>query len=367
MELNKEFIEWFNKNKNKNLYREIINLYFSESKKCRICDDVVYYYDSTFILKNKIGLEPKGKSYKSYKKIDKIYSLSVCEDCLTKKFPEYSDKNKTRVFNQMNNITKYAFNISDDIASIWTKEKYAITKENLVRKWGEDIGTQKWENYCKKQSFSNTFEYKKEKYGWTKEKFDEYNKSRSVTLENLISRHGEEKGLILWKEYCDKQKYSTSIQYFVEKYGTPKGTEIYENFCKKRLFGAGYSQVSKNLFDKISEQFKGFDIFYGENEWYSYDNINKKYYLIDFYIKELNIGIEFNGDIWHANPNKYKAHDKPFPFQKNITASEVWEKDKLKNDFLQTKMKKLIIIWESDLYRDGVNSTVDKIIKQINE
>jgi hypothetical protein len=76
--------------------------------------------------------------------------------------------------------------------------------------------------------------------------------------------------------------------------------------------------------------------------------------------------VEFNGDIWHANPSKYNPNDKPFPFQKDYTAQYIWDKDKVKNDFLKTKLKKLIIIWESDLYKDGINTTVDKILKEIN-
>lgn len=367
MELSKEFIGWFNKNKTKDGYRKIILNYFKESPICRVCEDIIYYYDSSFTFGQK-GLRLKGKSFDTHKTIiDKVYHLSICEDCLSKKYPEYITKNKPKVFNQMNYITEFAFNIPHDIALKWMKEKYAITEFNLIKKWGEKIGKEKWEHYCKKQAVSNTFEYKKEKYGWTEEKFKEYNKSRSVTIENLIDRHGEEKGLKIWKEYCDKQKYSTSVEYFIGKYGTVKGIEIYENFCKKRLHGAGYSKVSQDLFDGVSNKLPDFNLYYGENEWYSYDKNNKKYYLIDFYIRELNIGIEFQGDIWHANPLKYKSTDKPFPFQKDLTAEEIWNKDKMKNDFLKTKLNKLIIIWESDLYKDGIEQTISKILKEINE
>ncbi|NDF16565.1 MAG: hypothetical protein EB079_01155 [Verrucomicrobia bacterium] len=366
MELNKEFIEWFNKNKTKDEYRKIILKYFKESLYCRICEDVIYYYDSSFIF-GKNGLKLKGKSFETSKGIDKVYYLSICEDCLSKKYPEYQDKNKSRVFNQMNYLTEYAFDIDHEIAVKWVKEKYAITETNLIKKWGEESGKERWKNYLQKQSFSNTFEYKKEKYGWDEEKFKEYNKSRSVTLENLINRHGEDIGLNIWKRYCDKQKYSTSVEYFIGKYGTSKGIEIYENFCKKRLHGAGYSIVSKELFDCVLNRIPNFKAYYADNEWYYYDKENKKYYLIDFYIKELNVGIEFQGDIWHANPKKYKPNDKPYPFQKDLMAKEIWEKDRIKNDFLKTKLNKLIIIWESDLYKEGIEQTVNKIIKEINE
>ena len=122
------------------------------------------------------------------------------------------------------------------------------------KKHGQDIGLRKWKEYCDKQAKSNTFEYKRDKYGWTKEKFDEYNKSRSVTLENLVKKHGEENGLILWRDYCDRQKYTTSLDYFISEYGIDNGTEKYNNFCKKRLFGVGYSEVSKTLFDTLKEK-----------------------------------------------------------------------------------------------------------------
>jgi len=364
-----ELIRKFNKNKSKDSYREILNERFPDNYKCRICSDIIYYYDSTFTIKDK-EIQPKGKSFLSTKNLDRIYYLSACEDCLTKKYPEYSDKNKSRVFNQMSHITEYAFDINHETALKWMKENYAITEENLIKKWGDELGREKWIEYCNKQALSNKFEYKNEKYGWTREQFKEYNMSRSVTIENLTRRHGEEKGLEIWKDYCNKQQYTTTLEYFIEKHGEEKGTEIYDNFCKKRLSGIPYSKISIDLFEylipKINKKNK-YRIYYKDNEWYSYDNSQKKYYLIDFYIRELNIGIEFNGDVWHANPKKYKPEDKPFPFQKELNAQDIWDKDRDKNDFLRTKLKKLIIIWESDLYMDGFDKTVDKILKEIYE
>ncbi len=368
MELNKEFIEWFNKNRNKDEYRNIFNTYFYDNKKCRICNDVIYYYDSTFrISKKSKSIELYNKSCKTVKKVYKEYYLSVCEDCLSKKYPEYQLKNKSRVFNQMNYLTEYAFNISHEDSVKWIKEKYAITEKNLIKKWGCEKGKIKWKEYCEKQSLSNTFEYKKEKYGWSKEEFDKYNKSRSVTLDNLVKRHGEEKGLTIWKEYCDKQKYTTSIEYFIKKHGEDKGREIYDNFCKKRMFEFGYSNVSQILFKKLDEYLiNNHTEYYLKNGEKIFYNGKFEYYL-DFYIHELDIGVEFNGDMWHANPNKYRPEDIPFPFRKKWTAQDIWHKDKVKNDFLKTKLKKLIIIWESDLYKDGIDKTILKILEEINE
>lgn len=368
MEINKKFIFWFNKNKSKEEYNKIFEVNFKDYQRCKECVSPIYYYDSTFLLSKNGELKLHKKSCLTYKILDKKYFLSICEECLISKYPEYISKNKSRVFNQMNYITEYAFNIPHSSSLKWKKSSYAITEENLIKKHGQDIGKIKWKEYCDKQAKSNTFEYKSDKYGWTKDKFDEYNKSRSITLENLIYRHGEEEGLVKWKGYCDQQKYTTSLDYFISKYGLENGTDKYNYFCKKRLLGVGYSEVSKRLFDVLKEKINTeYTTYYANNEWYFSNKGSKGFYLIDFYIKELNIGIEFNGDIWHANPKKYKPDDKPFLFQKDLTAQDIWNKDKVKNDFIRTKINKLIIIWESDLYKDGIDLTVEKIIKQIYE
>lgn len=99
----------------------------------------------------------------------------------------------------MSEITKFAFNIPDDVYKA-SRSKYAITKDAMIAKYGEQGGTKKWNEYCKKQALTNTFEYKHQKYDWTKEQFDEYNKSRAVTKENLIRRHCKDKGMIIWNE-----------------------------------------------------------------------------------------------------------------------------------------------------------------------
>ena len=48
----------------------------------------------------------------------------------------------------------------------------------MIKKWGIELGKQKWKEYCNKQSITNTFEYKKEKYGWDENEFNEFNKKK---------------------------------------------------------------------------------------------------------------------------------------------------------------------------------------------
>ena len=161
---NKTWISWFNKNKTKELYDSVLVECIPEHKRCRCCDGPIYYYDSIFRIDKNYNLYVDKKSYLTNKEIyDIVYYLSICEDCLIKKYPEYENKNKSRVFNMMNEITSYAFDIPLEIRNKWKNENYNRTLDNYINIFGLEIGTEKWNNYCKKQSVTNTFEYKKEK------------------------------------------------------------------------------------------------------------------------------------------------------------------------------------------------------------
>jgi G:T-mismatch repair DNA endonuclease (very short patch repair protein) len=80
----------------------------------------------------------------------------------------------------------------------------------------------------------------------------------------------------------------------------------------------------------------------------------------DFYLPELNLLVEFNGDYWHCNPKIYK-HDY---FNKKLlkTAKEIWEKDFNKVYLAESRGYFCEVIWESD-YKNNKNIILD-IIKQ---
>lgn len=104
----------------------------------------------------------------------------------------------------------------------------AVTLKKMVTLYGKQKGKQKYDDWCYTNKISNTFEYKKEKYGWNKEQFSEFNSSRAVTKDNLVARHGEQKGIEIWESYVEKQRRSgVSLDYFIEKHGEAEGLHIY--------------------------------------------------------------------------------------------------------------------------------------------
>ena len=79
---------------------------------------------------------------------------------------------------------------------------------------------------------------------------------------------------------------------------------------------------------------------------------------IDIYLPEQKLGIEFNGDYWHMNPNIYNENDVN-PSNK-MTAKQIWKRDHKKIDLAKTNGITLVVIWESEWLRNN-NATKDYI------
>lgn len=375
----------FNKSKCVHIFDKILSEIGLELNKCKHCNNHVIYYDTKIGIRNK---KIQGKSNLSQKVVNgNTYRLCVCETCLTKEFNEYNTKNKSRVFNQMNELTKYAYDITEEDYKKQRDIYILTTEENLIRKWGEKIGREKWEEYKRKQSYTNSFEYKSKKYGWSKDDFIRYNKKRSVTKENLIERWGKKIGNEKWEKYLEKQRYTKSKEYYLLN----NTEEDWNKLCKSKShtyenyinwYGSEEKALEKikerhNMWKSVSKSsqkyLSGLDEYIKtlhNNIKTYYDSKNKEYmiitnnryvYYIDYYIKDWKIAIEYNGDLFHANPKKYKEDDKPIPGS-NITAFEIWEKDRIKKETL-LKEKNIIIIevWEGNLPK------YDELIKEIYE
>lgn len=374
---NKTWITWFNKNKNKELYNDVLKDKFPDHNTCKYCDGPIYYYDSTFSIDKNSGLKPLYKSYLSKKNIyNKDYYLCVCEDCLTNKFPEYQKMNKSRVFNKVNDITEFAFDIPFDIADKYKKENYRVTKNNFIKKYGEIEGDKKWDSYKSKQAYTNTFDYKQKKYNWSIDDFNSYNKNRSVTLDNLVNRYGEENGIKMWDNYIQRQRETKSkdyvinkygleywialckskkvkLEHFVKKYGKEKGEELYINKIYKNFYMP--SKISGEIFDRLDKILgHKYKTYYYKKDGIEYGKLlsNGRYVFLDYFILDIKVCIEYYGDVWHANPKKYNIGDIPFSFKGDKkTAEQIWQDDNerillLKKDFdIDT-----IVIWESDNY-----------------
>ena len=69
---------------------------------------------------------------------------------------------------------------------------------------------------------------------------------------------------------------------------------------------------------------------------------------LDFYLPEYKIGIEIQGNYWHGNPKLYKSTDLIRSNRGLISVSEIWKKDKHKQNLCEQKDIRLITFWEDD-------------------
>ena len=85
-------------------------------------------------------------------------------------------------------------------------------------------------------------------------------------------------------------------------------------------------------------------------------------YVCDIYIESLNLIIEFNGDYWHCNPNKYLG-EYLHPHKKK-TANEIWMEDSIRVDNIKKYGYNLEVIWECDLDKlDNIKNILEKYKK----
>jgi hypothetical protein len=215
----------------------------------------------------------------------------------------------------------------------------------------------------------------------SKAKWQKFNKSRAITIDNLVKKYGEDIGLQKWEEYCEKQKITKSKEYVVGKYGINKWKDIcakkaqahnplyiseregitLEEALNKITARRGTAYTSKLEFDFI----KMLEINFGPLDHTTYnkpfgkwDHENNQYVIYD--IKHKNCIIEFNGDYWHANPKFYSEKD----LIRNQPAYKIWQKDEHKKHLAEKFNLSVYTVWESD-YLENKLETIKKVIEWI--
>ena len=170
-------------------------------------------------------------------------------------------------------------------------------------------------------------------------------------------------------------RYQTTFskEICINKYGKEKGLEIFKKrqekwqltLHKTNKMHCGYSKISQDLFNELIKHTNN-EIYYGSlnREYTIYNKENKHIYAFDFTDLTNKKIIEFQGDIYHANPNLFSEDDKPSPWN-NLTSKELWQKDEYKKQVALNNNFDLIQIWESD-FRNNKEKTIKKCLNFLN-
>lgn len=335
-----------------------------------------------------------------------IYYRNVCWECYEKALREHKDiKRMARKnawyrsivengftppprFVSPNTTFKYLFDIPEEELDKARAKLATASKKYWVDKLGEDAGEKRYNQIAERQAYTASTEYFIKEKGMTAAEAKEFHRNRACTLNNFISRYGEEEGKKRWKSYCDQEAYSgNKLEYFIEKYGIDRGSQRYLDVCDKKmntrenfilrygeeeglkrwnnsLYNKGFSNISQKLFNSLDEK----DPILKQHSKYATKNgelrikiltkdVVKNIYADYAFFNKI---IEFHGDVWHVNPYKYKATDYISIY--DATAQEIWNLDKKRIDLIESQGYKVKIVWEND-YR----TNPDKVITECCE
>lgn len=247
----------------------------------------------------------------------------------------------------------------------------------MISKYGVIDGKRKWKEYLEKQAYSNSYEYKNLRYGWTLEQYNEYNKKRSSTLDNFMKRHGKILGKEKWEEYRAAQSYTNTLEYFISKYGVTKGEEKWKeyNVAKSKPFDPTYimekydcslqkaldiiserkksTNISKTemlFIDKVLDIIPDIKYTYKTKQFSMWSHQKNCIYMYDLACTKRKKIVEYNGDYWHCNPKIYESDYKLK--QSNMRAEEIWDRDKDKISVAESRGFEVKVVWESDFLKD---------------
>ena len=168
------------------------------------------------------------------------------------------------------------------------------------------------------------------------------------TLEKYIIRYGEELGSVKYDEY--KKTCARNLEFFVKKYGENDGKNRYKEF-KKHIGKASKESllVFNPLIDWLTNHIDINEIYYGDKNSREFFIVkNSKTYLFDFTIKSLKLIIEFNGVKFHVNENWSDEIKKIWihPFKK-MTYLEAIKNDQFKKKLAEENGFKVLTIWSN--------------------
>jgi len=120
-------------------------------------------------------------------------------------------------------------------------------------------------------------------------------------------------------------------------------TELLQKHMATRPKDPNVSAAENDLFDKLEKIG-----IVGIQRNFKIAREGRLFYNIDgLHASKPKIAIEFFGDLWHANPKRFKDPTQQLP-NTRFTVGEIWLKDKAKIDYLTSQGYQVVVVWESD-------------------
>lgn len=258
--------------------------------------------------------------------------------------------------------------------SLKVKNRLIVNKEYLISK-GIDADL-----FMKERSIRCIEYYLKR--GYSKEEGENLIKELQSKYCKRVKNHRSNRQLQYWldKGYSEKESKNIisklqctfSKEKCIEKYGEIEGLKVFkerqrkwqETLHKNHNIKCGYSPISQELFKKLLRYYKPKDrinIFYATKN-HEYNIYDDKNYLYDFTDIKNNKIIEFQGDLYHANPKLYTNETYINPYNPDMTMEDIHNKDLNKKIIAKKNGFDVEYVWEYD-YRNNKEEVINKCKK----
>jgi hypothetical protein len=162
-------------------------------------------------------------------------------------------------------------------------------------------------------------------------------RQKTFSLEKCIEKYGEEQGHKRWSERQSKWQ---------------------KNLLENGNLKCGYSSISQELFYEIITYYKNksdlMEVYFATKNKEYFINTSDSFFSYDFVDINRKKIIEYNGDNYHANPNRFSENDYPHPFNKKLgfSSKEIWNRDNQKKLVAESKGFEILVIWDSEFKKN---------------
>lgn len=151
----------------------------------------------------------------------------------------------------------------------------------------------------------------------------------------FMSKHFSGENHPFWGLHMTDEAKRKREQTWLTKYGVTCG------FMRGKNMSPSRGQLS------LLEELVKLDPSFASEQQIKTDN---GYYRVDALAPEKKFIVEYNGDWWHANPNKYGPDDM-IGVDYGTRVQDVWDRDAKRKAALERAGYEVVIVWESDWIR----------------
>lgn len=188
----------------------------------------------------------------------------------------------------------------------------------------------------------------------------QYYINQGMNLEDATKALSERQSTFGYKKMIEKHGIVEGVKRVKKRNG-----KWVETLIKNDSIVSGASNVANSLFDLLIE--KG-DLDINLVKTHKHNNeyfISKKggsFYTYDFTYLKNNKMIEFHGDIFHGNPEKFIESERPNPWKQHLTVKEMKQEDDIKHEAARERGFDVMVVWEND-FRKDLDSVVEKCLE----